>query len=201
MDTTNTAPTGTEPTNDETTVTGLEPQTEPSQDTPQEPEQPEQKREVTAYEKELRDENKQRRLEAKALREELDAFKNSLATALGMKSEEPGDVQATVETITRERDDLATKHAQAERENAVLRAAHRLDIDGDALLDSRRFCAALADLDSDADDYSEQLTELIKNSAPKPAVAPRTNTATPSGDSTPSGEISVNALRRRIRKD
>lgn len=187
MDTTNTAQTGTTNNNDEAQVTGQDTQTDTNPEPTQTDQPSEQKREVTSYEKELRDENKQRRLEAKALREELDAFKNSLATALGMKSEEPGDVQATVETITRERDDLATKHAQTERENAVLRAAHRLDIDGDALLDSRRFCAALADLDSDADDYSEQLTELIKNSAPKPAVAHRTNTATPGGTKTVTG--------------
>lgn len=186
MDTTNTAQTGTT-TNDEAQVTGQDTQTDTNPE-PTQTEQPtEHKREVTSYEKELRDENKQRRLEAKALREELDTLKTGLATALGIKSEEPADVQATVENVTRERDALSTRISQAERELEVLRTAQRLNIDGDALLDSRRFCDALAKLDTHANDYSDKVAELINASAPKPEAAPRSNTATPGGTKTVTG--------------
>lgn len=173
-------------------------------ETPEQPAAPEQqveqpetpvegKREVTDYEKELREESRQHRLEAKGLRTELDTLKSGLAAALGIQSNEPADMQATVESVTRERDDLNSKVATAERELFVLRAAHRLNVDGDALLDSRRFGDALAALDPTAPDYADQVQALIKESAPKPPLPAKSG---PEAHGDPQDKYSVDYFRR-----
>lgn len=161
-------PTPTDTTNAEATPTGVD--------------GGEQKpRQATDYERELREEARQHRLETKAVREQLDAFQAGIAQALGLEGTGPEKVEATVADVARERDTYATETAALKRELAALRAAAAAGIDGDALLDSRRFIDRLADLDSTADDYEQQISDLVKASAPRPAATTATATSIPTG--------------------
>lgn len=152
----------------------------PAQDeTPETPPQEGERTEESYQEQieRLNRENADRRVKAKqvaderdALAQQLDDWKTGIGKALGFVADEPADYAQRLQEMTSERDAHQSTVAELQRENTVLRIAQREGVDGDALLDSRRFGAALAALDPADDGYEAQVTTLVKQSAPKDAL-------------------------------
>ena len=91
----------------------------------------------------------------------VEAKLSKLAEALGVEATETVDPDA-----------LASDLAAQQRENAVLRAGAALRLDTDALLDSRKFMAGLADVDPSEDNavkaYLTEFTTANPHYAPEP---------------------------------
>lgn len=84
-----------------------------------------------------------------------------VAEALGLASGDKGPDPAA---ITAQLAAAQAATAQQARENAVLRAAGRLGADGDALLDSRQFLAAISNLDpADSTAIGEAIAAAVKD--------------------------------------
>lgn len=143
-------------------------------------------REVTDYERRLRRENEARRKENDALKAEFTALKDGIAKAFGITDVQ--DPAAKAAELATERDTIANERAALAREVKVLRIAAAEGIDGDALLDSRRFHDRLAAIDSTADDYDDQVTALVKAHAP---TAPEPTPPASSGGHIPTGTPAI----------
>jgi hypothetical protein len=104
--------------------------------------------------------------EAKVLRDKLakqDAVLKQLAEKAGV----------TLEPETADESNAKLAQAQAKMktqaiENAVIRKAQSAGVDADALLDSRAFVQSLANLDPDASDFSERVSDALKDAASNP---------------------------------
>jgi len=97
-----------------------------------------------------------------------------VAAALGLDAGDKGPDPAA---ITAQLQAAQAAAASQAREVAVLRAAGRLGADGDALLDSRAFLAAIADLDpTDTTAIGEAIAEAVKAN---PRYATGTATSVP----------------------
>lgn len=135
--------------------------------------------------KKLRDEAAGHRVKAKETADSLAQFKaeqeqqrQAFAKAMGFAPDEP----PTAEQLTKQlADSQAERTAAADRarqvsvELAVFRAAAAQQVDGNALLDSRQFVAALDGLDPTAPDFNQRVTEAISTAAQQNAryqVAP-----------------------------
>lgn len=77
-----------------------------------------------------------------------------------------------------------TQYAETVRENKVLRYAPKAGVDADALLDSRRFMSAVAELDTDSASFDKDLQKLIADEVkarPSLKVVPETKPPAKSG--------------------
>lgn len=102
---------------------------------------------------------------------------DKVLAALGMES---GATTPDAAAVTAQLQAAQTAAAQQARENAVLRAAGRLGADGDQLLDSRAFLAAIGDLDpADTAAIGEAITEAVKTNPRYAAGAATGAPATP----------------------
>jgi len=123
------------------------------------------------YVGELRQEAAKHRTAVKAVRDEMDALKASLAKALGVgddKTQDPAELQKAI----------AAKDAQLRSltiEGKVRSLASKVGAEAEALLDSRSFLSALADLDTSAANFEADVTAAIQaaiNANPKLKVGP-----------------------------
>lgn len=118
---------------------------------------------------------------------------NKVLAALGIEGTGPKgpDIDAVTQQLAAAQ---AATTAQA-RENAILRQAGKLGADGDALLDSRAFLAAVSDVDpADTAGISAAIAEAVKTNpryatgtAPAAPAAPPRSTAT-SFEGAPGGQ-------------
>lgn len=125
--------------------------------------------------KKLRDEAAGNRVKAKEVADSLAQFKaeqeaqrQAFAKAMGLAPDEP----PTAEELTKQLADAqaqrtaeSSRARQAAVELAVFREAAAQQVDGNALLDSRQFVAALDGLDPTAPDFSQRVTEAISTAA------------------------------------
>lgn len=111
---------------------------------------------------------------------DLKAVLDAIATATGQK---PADVDPA--KLTAELAQARTAARTTQVELAVHRAAGKLGIDGDALLDSRAFAKAAEALDPDADDFAKQVEAAVKDAAKgNPRLKTSTGPAQSGGDFT-----------------
>ena len=125
--------------------------------------------------KKLRDEAAGNRVKAKEVETSLAQFKadqeaqrQAFAKALGLVSDEPPTAEQLAEQLNAtkaERDAQQQRARQTAVELAVFRAAAAEQVDGNALLDSRQFVAALDGLDPSADTFGQQVKEAIAAAA------------------------------------
>ena len=140
--------------------------------------------------KKLRDEAAGNRVKAKEVGDRLAAFeaqqetqRQAFAKALGLAPDEPPTVEQLTEQLAASKaqhDAESARARQAAVELAVFRAASAQQVDGNALLDSRQFVAALNGLDPSAPDFQQQVTEAISTAAQQNAhyrLAPPAPTA------------------------
>jgi hypothetical protein len=81
-----------------------------------------------------------------------------IGKALGFAKDEKPDP----EKLTAQLEELTRRQSAALVENAVLKAAGRVNADAEALLDSRSFVDRVTKLDPAADDFAERIGEEIK---------------------------------------
>lgn len=125
--------------------------------------------------KKLREEAAGNRVKAKDVTDALAQFKaeqeqqrQAMAKALGFAPDEPPTAEQLAEQLnaTRaERDAEQQRARQTAVELAVFRAAAAQQVDGNALLDSRTFVAALDGLDPSAADFGQKVAEAINAAA------------------------------------
>lgn len=109
------------------------------------------------------------------------ALLDQIAETLGLKTKDE-DPKAVAEQLTAKLGETETELRTARVELAVYKAAGKHGGDADALLDSRSFLRAVADLDPSADDFGDAVAEAIKTavkSNPKLAAAPPPEPKTP----------------------
>lgn len=100
------------------------------------------------------------RTKATTAGEALEATRDAIAKALGLK---PDDDPVKAAQTAADQRDAALQEAKATKiENAVLRSATKHGANPEALTDSRTFMAKLADMDPAADDFATQVDEAIK---------------------------------------
>ncbi|MGW3196338.1 hypothetical protein ACWDBD_17465 [Streptomyces sp. NPDC001118] len=125
--------------------------------------------------KKLRDEAAGNRVKAKEVNDALAQFKadqetqrQAMAKALGFAPDEPPTAEQLTEQLNAtkaERDAQQARARQTAVELAVFRAAAAEQVDGNALLDSRAFVAALDGLDPSADNFGQQVKAAIAAAA------------------------------------
>ncbi|MGO2113095.1 MAG: hypothetical protein ACTH31_15935 [Pseudoclavibacter sp.] len=126
-----------------------------------------------------------------------------IGQALGLVENEETDVQQLLEQATRDRDSTTASLREQAAENTVLRRAGAdgltLD-DADRLLDSRRFRAALDDLDTNAPDFADQVSALITaHHTPRSApAAPPAASHQHTGSQSTTADTSVSGFRSRF---
>nr|PZN39772.1 MAG: hypothetical protein DIU60_20335 [Actinomycetota bacterium] len=130
---------------------------------------------------------KQNKAELDKLRAEHTALIDQIAKALGLKADADDDPAKVAEKLTSELASTRDELRQARVELAVHRAAARHGGDPDALLDSRSFLKAVADLDPDDDGFDKAVSEAIADAikanprlAAKPAPEPDPGKKAPS---------------------
>lgn len=188
-----------------------------------------------AYVRKLRDENAATRIKAKeaetkaqeAARQAQEAAEaqkkltENLGRALGfvqdetpLTSDELLKQAAEREAqIAADRDAVAERLRNFERRDALTRAVNAPGVDGDleAILDSRKVNEAIAKLDTNADDFSAQVAEIVSaavesnpklKKAPVQAAAPRSGGDLSGGNGAPkpTGDKSIDDLRREKRE-
>lgn len=125
--------------------------------------------------KKLRDEAAGNRVKAKEVTDRLAAFetqqeqqRQAMAKALGLVSDEPPTAEQLAEQLNAtkaERDAQQARARQTAVELAVFRAAAAEQVDGNALLDSRAFVSALDGLDPSAENFGQQVKDVIAAAA------------------------------------
>lgn len=116
----------------------------------------------------------------KALAEQ-QAILDNIAQALGLKKADE-DPQKVAEKLTAELTSTRDELRQARVELAVYKAASRHGGDPDALLDSRSFLRAVAQLNPDDDGFADAIADAIKDAIkanPKLAAQPAPEKAAP----------------------
>lgn len=147
---------------------------EPPNDPPKEPEKGEGedwKAKSRDWEKRAKENKAVADKAAKAQQDTLDA----IAQALGLKKGEDVDPAKQIETLTGDLGKAQASERAARVELAVYKAASKHGGDADALLDSRGFLQALADLDPSEKGFADKVAEVIKDAVtanPKLAAAP-----------------------------
>jgi hypothetical protein len=91
--------------------------------------------------------------EKKATAKQLEAIKK----ALGLSK----DSKLSPEELQEKLSEADTDRADTKRENMVLRHAAKLGVDGDDLMDSRKFMNKLKELDMDDANYSDKVKALV----------------------------------------
>ena len=118
------------------------------------------------YVKQLRDEAAKHRNEKNQTTEERDKLKTTidqLRKALDPDSDDGEDPAKVAERATQERDQKVQELREKTVELAVHRKASKAGADADALLDSRAFLRAAADLDPAGKDFDGELDSAIKS--------------------------------------
>lgn len=87
---------------------------------------------------------------------------NAILKAAGLTEDGKADPEAAVTKATQERDAAMQKARDNAVQLTVYRSAGKAGADPDALLDSRGFAQAVKDLDPDAADFGDKVTEAIK---------------------------------------
>jgi chromosome segregation ATPase len=126
--------------------------------------------------KDLRNEAAKYRTERNELAQRMEAFESeqkamvqNLAKALGLADAEaeksPDDIIAEIaaerDKFASERDDYQQRLAEFRRTEAIRAAAKQADADADILLDSRTFTDKVQALDTDDDNYSALVADLV----------------------------------------
>lgn len=114
---------------------------------------------------------------AKTTNKQLDVIKK----ALGLTKDEELDPKELSEKLK----SANSQNQEAVRENRILRIAPKAGVDADALLDSRRFMAQVAELDVESASFEKDLQKLINDEVknrpslkvtPDPKPAPKSGT-------------------------
>jgi hypothetical protein len=90
----------------------------------------------------------------------LEATRDAIAKALGLKNDD--DPVKAAQTAAEQRDAARLEARSTRIENAVLRSANKNGADPESLTDSRSFMRALEGLDPAADDFADQVDSAIK---------------------------------------
>lgn len=172
------------------------------------------------YVKDLRSEAAKYRTERKQLAEQVEAAQaekntlmQNLQKALGIvdpaTEQSPEDIIAALtserDKFAEERDTYQSRLAEFRRTEAIRAAAKTAAADADVLIDSRTFTDKVKNLDTDADDYPEQVSALVAdavNSNPRykatPAV-PTSSGSDPQKSAAPAEQPSGAAARHARR--
>lgn len=139
--------------------------------------------------KRLRKENAKKRTDANAAKQsaqtaqqQADAITKMVASKLGIELDEA----PSAEKLAAELDASRTSAAEAAREVAVLRAASKAGVDGDAMLDSRSLMRDLSAHDVGSDEFLEALNSAIESR--KPAAETRGTRSGTSGNPADGGK-------------
>lgn len=97
--------------------------------------------------------------DAKADRDRLAA----VLKAAGLTPDGKTDPADALKTMATERDQAVAKARQNAVELAVYKSAGKAGADADAVLDSRGFLTSVADLDPDAGDFADKVTDALKS--------------------------------------
>lgn len=111
---------------------------------------------------------------AKAAQDKQQATLDAVAVALGLKPDPKADPTELVKQAAAERDQAKAAARTQAVELAVYKRAGKAGADPDALLDSRGFLSAVAELDPAADDFGDKVTKAIETAVkdnPKLAAA------------------------------
>lgn len=95
----------------------------------------------------------------------LEATRDAIAKALGLKGDD--DPVTAARTAAEQRDAALAEAKQTRVENAVLRMATKHGADPEALTDSRSFMRVLEAIDPGADDFATQVETAIKDAVEK----------------------------------
>jgi hypothetical protein len=118
----------------------------------------------------------------------LEATRDAIAKALGLKGDD--DPVKAAQTAAEQRDAALAEAKATKVENAVLRSAGKLGASAEALTDSRSFMRALEAIDPGADDFSAQVDAAIEKALeahPSLKAAPAAPPAPPARSGGPVG--------------